>query len=324
MKECPPTKVLNPLTNRCVNITGKIGKKILKKNNNINISNENNSCYIDSLLVALFHFKNRVIYNAFFANKLVPRYASKIQEELNKIYRYINKNEDIQNNNCYCLRKYLDKYYNELVVQNSGNRIFFNNSDNWRTEQIDVFELLTFLDKIFDFKSNVKVKEGTNKYIKNMIVEISSHYLIDKNVLDISSLIPSRTDRYELDSRNCYRNSKDELVKSYERNYEIYKTNGVLIIELYRNAGRNGKLNTSIIYPDTIIIRGDKKVLKLRSIILHKGSTIHTGHYTTIIKKDRKTYEYDDMRENNNKLIEISEEYEVKMRRNVVALIYSR
>ena len=33
LKECPPNKILNPLTNRCVNITGKIGKQIISNNN---------------------------------------------------------------------------------------------------------------------------------------------------------------------------------------------------------------------------------------------------------------------------------------------------
>lgn len=328
MKDCPPLKVLNPPTNRCVSINGKIGKQILKKKYNINISNEHNSCYIDSLMVALFHFKNRVIYNTFFRNILESRYASKIQTEMRKIYNYINKNEDIQNKNCFFIRKYLDKYYNELVKDNVNNRIFFdnsNNSDNWLTEQIDVFELITFLDKIFDFKTNIKVKDGTNKYIKNMIFEISSYYLMGVDTLDISSLIPTRIDKYELDANNYYRNSNGKLVKFYEKTYEITKTNGVLIIELYRNSGREeGKLNTKIIYPNTINIKGDKKELKLRSIILHKGLTIHSGHYTTIIKKDRKTYEYDDIRSTDNKLVEIDENYERKMRRNVVALIYSR
>jgi hypothetical protein len=30
-KKCPPDKILNPETNRCVSKTGKIGKDILKK-----------------------------------------------------------------------------------------------------------------------------------------------------------------------------------------------------------------------------------------------------------------------------------------------------
>jgi hypothetical protein len=202
MKECPEKKILNPITNRCVNMYGKIGKSILKNNYIINITNENNSCYIDSLFVALFHFKNRVLYNSFFKNKLVERYPKKIQDEIYKIYRYINKNDEISHNTCYFIRKYLDKYYNILIDQNSNNKIFFNNSDNWLTQQIDIFELITFLDKIFNFEQNIKVKENNNKYIKNMIIEISSYNLMNINVLDISSLIPLKIEKYNLDKNN--------------------------------------------------------------------------------------------------------------------------
>jgi uncharacterized UBP type Zn finger protein len=323
MKECPEKKILNPITNRCVNINGKIGKSILKNNYNINISNENNSCYIDSLFVALFHFKNRVLYNSFFRNKLSERYPKKIQEEIFKIYRYINKNEDISYKQCYFIRKYLDKYYNILINQNSNNKIFFNSSDNWRTQQIDIFELLTFLDKIFNFEQNIKIKDGNNKYIKNMIVEISSYNLMNINVLDISTLIPIKIEKYNLDRNNYYTNSKGELIKYYEKKYEIIKTKGILFIQLYRNTGTD-KLTTKIIYPNKINIKGDKKPLLLRSIILHKGSTINSGHYTTIIKIAGKTYEYDDIRKSDNKLAEIDEEYEKKMSKNVVGLIYSK
>lgn len=147
----------------------------------------------------------------------------KIQKELHKIYRHINKNEAIETNNCSCIRKYLEKYYNELVKDNSGGQIFFNNSDNWITKQIDVFELLTFLDKIFDFKSNVKVKEGTNKYNKNMIVEVSSHYLIGTKALNISSVIPMRQDRYELDARNYYKNSKENLLNIMKKSMRFIR-----------------------------------------------------------------------------------------------------
>jgi uncharacterized UBP type Zn finger protein len=323
MKECPEKKILNPITNRCVNINGKIGKGILKNNYIINISNENNSCYIDSLFVALFHFKNRVLYNSFFRNNLTERYPKKIQEEIYKIYKYINKNEDISYKQCYFIRKYLDKYYNFLINQNSNNKIFFNSSDNWRTQQIDIFELLTFLDKIFNFEQNIKIKDGSNKYIKNMIVEISSYNLMNINVLDISTLIPIKIEKYNLDRNNYYTNSKGELIKYYEKKYEIIKTKGVLFIQLYRNSGRE-KLTTKIIYPNKINIKGDKKALLLRSIILHKGSTINNGHYTTIIKRAGKTYEYDDVLLGDNKLAEIDEEYERKMSKNVVGLIYSK
>jgi uncharacterized UBP type Zn finger protein len=322
MKECPKDKILNPKTNRCVNIKGAIGKNLMKDKNQLNISNENNSCYIDSLLVALFHFKNRVVYNMFFKNKLEHKYASQIQDELYNIYKYINKNENTENKQCNMIRKYLEKYYRELVMINDNNKIFFNNMDNWLTQQIDIFELITYLDKIFEFKNNVNVKDGNNKYKRNMIYEVSSSYLMRKSKFDISSIIPNRIDKYDFDKKNYFKNSKGKLIKHYEKEYNILKTNGVMLIEIYRNMGYENKLTTKIIYPNTIKIVGDKKELKLRSIILHKGDTVESGHYTTLLKRNGKTYEYDDIRE--TKVREITEEYERKMRKNIVCLLYSR
>lgn len=322
MKDCPEDKILNPRTKRCVKINGNIGKKLLKDKNQLNISNENNSCYIDSFLVALFHFKNRVIYNMFFKNKLVHKYALRIQEELYYIYKYINNNDNIENKQCNMIRKYLEKYYRELVKINENNRIFFNNRDNWLTQQIDVFELITYLDKIFEFKYNINVKDGDNKYKRNMIYDISSLYLIGKEKFDISSIIPNRIDKYNFDKKNYFKNSKGKLIKQYEKEYNILKTNGVLLIEIYRNMGGENKLTTKIIYPNTIKIKGDKKELKLRSIILHKGDTVESGHYTALLKRNGKTYEYDDI--NEIKLNEITAEYEKKMRKNIVCLVYSR
>lgn len=324
MKDCPDEKILNPISNRCVKKNGKIGMKIMKGNKEINISNENNSCFIDSLLVALFHFKNRVIYNMFFRikHKLEHKYAQKIQSELYYIYKYINRNDDIENKLCNMIRKYLEKYYRELIRINENNRIFFNSRDNWLTHQIDIFELITYFDKIFEFNYNVKIRDGDNTYKKNMIHEISSSYLIGKSKLNISTLIPNRRDRYEFDSNNYYKNSKGKLIKHYEKDYNIVKTNGVLIIEIYRNVGNENKLTTKIVYPNTIKISGDKKELLLRSIILHKGNTVEFGHYTALLKMNGKTYEYDDIKE--TKLTEITPEYEKKMRKNVVCLVYAR
>ena len=328
MKDCPNDKILNPITNRCVSKKGKIGTRIIKENNNndnkeINISNENNSCYIDSLLVGLFHFKNRVIYNMFFRiAKMEHKYAERIQAELYYIYKYINKSEDIENKQCNMIRKYLEKYYRFLVSIDDNNRIFFNNRDNWLTKQIDIFELITYFDQIFHFMKNVGVRVGDNKYMKNMIQEIPSYYLIGKKKLDISTLIPNRIDRYDFDSNNYYKNSKGKLIKYYEKEYNILKTNGILIIEIYRNVGDEHKLTTKIAYPNAIKIPGDNKELRLRSIILHKGETVESGHYTALLKRKGKTYEYDDIKE--TKLKEITPEYEKSMRKNIVCLVYAR
>jgi ubiquitin C-terminal hydrolase len=143
-----------------------------------------------------------------------------------------------------------------------------------------------------------------------------------KSKFDISSIIPNRIDTYNFDKKNYFKNSKGKLIKHYDKEYNILKTNGVLLVEIYRNMGDENKLTTKIIYPNTIKIEGDKKELKLRSIILHKGDTVENGHYTALLKRNGKTYEYDDI--NEVKLNEITAEYEKKMRKNIVCLVYSR
>jgi len=62
-KICNDKQILNPITNRCVNKNGIIGKKLLIDNEKIHLFWENNSCYIDSILIALFHNKNTDILN---------------------------------------------------------------------------------------------------------------------------------------------------------------------------------------------------------------------------------------------------------------------
>ena len=78
-----------------------------------------------------------------------------------------------------------------------------------------------------------------------MIVEISSYNLMNINVLDISTLIPIKIEKYNLDRNNYYTNSKGELIKYYEKKYEIIKTKGILFIQLYRNTGTD-KLTTKL------------------------------------------------------------------------------
>lgn len=61
-KKCNDKQILNPKTNRCVKKNGLIAKKIIINNELINLAWKNNSCYLDSLLVALFHNNNSFFF----------------------------------------------------------------------------------------------------------------------------------------------------------------------------------------------------------------------------------------------------------------------
>ena len=82
----------------------------------------------------------------------------------------------------------------------------------------------TFLDKL-------QIAKGMHFY--SLLNQSSCNI----NVLDISTLIPIKIEKYNLDRNNYYTNSKGELIKYYEKKYEIIKTKGILFIQLYRNSG---------------------------------------------------------------------------------------
>jgi len=109
--ECDSNKIYNPKTKRCVLKTGKIGKELLSVEcKKIKINWENNSCYLDSLLVALFHRKDKIIEELFLNAKLhnynnpdLKEIGEKIKEELINIYKNITSHTS-----CKSLRKMLN------------------------------------------------------------------------------------------------------------------------------------------------------------------------------------------------------------------------
>lgn len=329
IKDCPPEKILNPMTKRCVLKTGKIGKSLIDEdNNNINIKNINNSCYIDSLLVALFHFKNKEIYDLFFnskmndyENKELNKLGVLIKKELLNIYVFIlNKKENEEIKYCSLFRKLLQKYYNIYSDIFPKEKILFNSRDNWTHKQLDIFELLNFLSIIFDFKSKrmTKIIEGSNKYYSNFIIEIPVYELLNKKILNISEIYPLKRERYELDENNKYINSKGELVSYYNKEKEYIKTSSFIYFQIYRNMGSEEKIKTSIKYPMEIRIKENSKKLKIRSLIIHIGESVNSGHYITIINRKNRWYKYNDMEERMREIREVE-----RYSKNIVGLLYS-
>ena len=338
-KDCPPEKIMNPKTKRCVLKNGKIGKMILDMNdkdnsnsNNFNILNENNSCFLDSLLVAFFHFKNKEIFNLFFNSEIndfnnpkLKKMGNLIKKELFNIYSFIHKSNHNENEEyiyCSLFRKLLQYYYDIYIQLFPKNKILYNSNDNWIRKQIDIFELLNYLSIIFDFKSKkmTKIIDGQNKVYSNFIIEIPVYELIGKKKLNINELFPSKTERYELDEENKYRNSRGELISFYEKRREYIKTSSFIYFQIYRNMGSEEKIRTSIEYPEEIKIKENSKNLKIKSLIIHLGESVNSGHYITIIKRRNKWYMYNDMERG---VKEISENRMKEYKKDVVGMLYS-
>jgi hypothetical protein len=333
--KCPENKILNIETKRCVLKTGKIGLAILNENKDIKLKYDNyNSCYVDSLLVAFFHFNNKNIYNKFFNkssinsfdNKDLKILGNKIQKELLNIYLIINnKGSSSSDKYCSLFRKLIDDYYNIYRTKiNTTYKIFFESDDNWVNKQADIFELLNFLSIIFNFKNinDNKILDGNNLYYSNFIIDIPHTYLINKKQIDITEFIPLKIDKYSLDSENKFRNSKGELVTSYEKKYELLKSSSFIFIQIYRNNGLFGeydKLTTIIDFPMKIKLKENKKELEIKSIIIHYGKS--TGHYICLIRRNNKWFEYNDMSGLN--IIKSDEKIWKKYKKNIVGLLYA-
>lgn len=293
--------------------------------NSIHILNENNSCYLDSLLVALFHKQNPYIYKIFFDSEInhkkhteLYNKALNIREELqdkNLLITGITKTNSYK----YCrqLRKMLNDY-KSIYNKTFPNRKLEDN--DWQRQQSDPVQTLQFLDIIFGFpyKSKFRIQNwGTNDSLsksklsdivshrsplntreenRNFIYSINGDELFGKEKINLKEFLPSKVTITHFDNLNRWRVSNGN---SYETKVEkvVLIDTPVLFVHIDRliidpATGDIEKIPT-IVKPE-VTINTKSRQLKLRSIIIHHGSE-DGGHYTCVIKCDHKWYEYDDL-----------------------------
>jgi ubiquitin C-terminal hydrolase len=289
-----------------------IQKKMSNDNNIKGLINYSNSCYMDSVLIALFATENYFVKKLILKNNLVERNVSntvcykndpsldlkmrnKIKIELIKIYKRIhyykyinNEDEDEDDSTCSSLRYLLGSCEN-------GKRYFTD-------EQQDVDEFLRFLLSIFDvdvatthtiiyYKNNdIDKKLITNKINNNDTIIIPIEY---KDLFNKKINFEDNINKIELDVEH------DELIKYNNKTYlykdSIYKyiDSPYLIFTIPRK-----QLNYIVNTPVNLNRYLDNKYL-LISIVIFNG-TIHNGHYTTYFLSNGRWYYYDDIYNNIN------------------------
>ena len=123
-----------------------------------------------------------------------------------------------------------------------------------------------------------------------------------------------------MDEDNKYINSRGELISFYEKKKEYIKTSSFIYFQIYRNKGSLEKVRTRIEYPEEIKIRENSKNMKIKSLIIHLGDTVNSGHYITIIKRREGWYMYNDMERG---IKEIREKELKEYKKDVVGILYS-
>jgi len=333
MKECPPDKILNPLTNRCVSLKGTIGKKLQKDKRIVCKSSfmswENNSCYLDSLIIALFNKKDRFIEKYLldanindYGNDKLKELGNRIKEELKRIYMTIIGTDRNDKYTCVNFRKLLNNYY--LILKSIMPKIkLIGSNDNWVSSQLDVFELLEFLFMIFDIKNTTKISDANNPPIyTNFVNMIPIDFILDeRKEVKISDIYPSYETMFQLSDKNAYIDKYGRKHNYYTKRTEILKADK-LLIRVSRNIG-SMKLKTRIIPCSSLKFKEGGK-LYLNSLIIHYGSN-QGGHYICLFKCNNKWYEYDDLNSKISKIGSLNNIIDNKRYcNNIVGLVYSK
>jgi len=312
IKNCKDNQIYNIKTKRCVNKNGKTGKKLLILNETIFLFWEKNSCYIDSLLVSLFHNKNKIIEKEIFNVPLVKYDKSilnnlclEIKNELYYIYNIISQRLNNKINKCTNLRKLINNFYSKLIYY-YPNKSIIEYNENWINSQLDIFDLLNLLSYIFDFNNSLKIKEENNIINTHFNYNIPIDLLLNKKKLYINKIIPSF---------------------KIKNNKKIYKTtllkSNLLFIKIFRNMA-SYKLDTKIIPSKIIKLPNNSFNLYLSSILIHYGSYA-SGHYICLYYYNNNWFEYNDLNKKSsfigkfNKIIN-NDDYIS----NIVGLIYQK
>jgi uncharacterized protein (DUF1810 family) len=311
----------------------------------------NNSCYMHSLFVSLFHFNNKYIYYMIRPNdtNLIEGDQTNILSNLIKnlkiIYEKINglNKKDTEEYTCVDFRRSLQDFHDSYVHNSEKKKKLSDELNNLKDE---LNKLKAELDNLNATQKDKKQKEVRDK--KTQVREKNKEYndevkkwtavyedpfvlydeLSDKLSFNkIASLrISSKSDITHdiVDSSNNKLLINTEYIKK-----EIYKDNQIIN---YINKGKvliifidQSHIN-SIKYEDTINV--ENITLKLRSIIFNTGAKTNGGHFFAVIKEGKHIYKYDDNKKDASKphttnVITLDDEEKLQETDKITGLIYS-
>lgn len=295
--------------------------------------NLKSSCYMDSLLYAIFHKPNEYI-NKYILNTYVPqlRFGNvqlnqipdlfnitvTIQNELKKIRHDMHNGELFY---CTQLRHHLSEHQ-KLYLKYGGHPEIM----NWLSEQNEPLDVLSRLLHIFQppeqnvtqitsYGTNTQnpsrsememVTDENRKTSISRTIDVDSLYDLSVDPDDITNIEIVPKDSVNLDELINRHNIIDlgpenAFLAPSGKKYNIrvedtkYRSAPLLHVHISRIAmiDEKVKIETSIV-PNQKLHLLDGSVLDLSSIIVHDGG-VHGGHYRTFFKCDRIWYEYNDI-----------------------------
>jgi uncharacterized UBP type Zn finger protein len=261
------------------------------------IHNANNSCYIDSVIMALLHpivtrKTSNYWYSFLFKKSVQSLDVEGVRKELKTILKnikYALKKDckEVEYMTCFNLRALLDKF-----------STFNSNHDNeWTHTQQDPVDVIYILEHIFNIPQRNQFR------IKGVGIEKTS-------------LIGLQIPAYMLRDKATFRTFFPSFYDKDTKTTRVFEKGEMIYIQLNRNWLDVEKIKTDFVFPRKI------SNLNLVSIILHIGSSPTSGHYVTIMRLNRKSWLYYDGMSSELEYIDDSDLYTTDVKRNAVGILY--
>lgn len=247
-----------------------------------------NSCYLDSTLTALIHQPNEWINKyflyakePFFTNKSLNTISKQVQALLLQMYKDLHEHKK---------QIYSTKLRGLFQTFDQLHALHGNDIVEWTHSQQEPRDVFNMLQQVLQIPEDVHVViTGSSTRVEKQsfnTVVLDVGILLSNKLVYLKDYVPITIDHIKSTSANLTK--KTEIVDA-----------DCLVVDVQRNYLNTRKLTTSVIPVKFINIYNKQtnthKKLHLVSMIIHHGSSTHSGHYTCFIKRGTRWYHYDDM-----------------------------
>lgn len=258
---------------------------------------ENNSCYIDATLLALFHEGSNYITDIFekpttFRYKSLNEVAKDINNALHDLRTSLHSKVNITIcRNIRVLFKKFDSLYRRYVDKSINNI-------NWTQTQLEPRDVFDILNRLYNIPNDITkyshIRNNINEDKVSLLdVSLTAIDLKANTIYDIGDMFPERKNTLRMDDGDITQKITYENAKA-------------LYVNIERNFGNLEKIDTYIEVPTQI--KTINNTLECVSLIIHYGG-VKGGHYTTLIKHNNVWYEYDDMKRTYEKINTFSKKH---------------
>ena len=294
-----------------------------------------NSCYLDSVLVALFansnsvinkHMLNKDIYSLkrkwIVCGKTIDeeyKHREQIQKELNRIAISIQGGEQVKD--CSLLKEKIEKCQSSQPFHRNG----MQDAGEFLLFLFNIFEVsvmtkrrTTYITNSLDTQPDYVIKTFEENQLSSPVINISVHTLNKEPRFDLNQFLVEKEDAI-LDKNDLYRNKDGELFR--RRIEEITVLSSPYIVfnanRLYLNNNNVYERNETILdLPEEIVI--SRYRLYLHAVVVHQCL-----HYTVFIKNNELWFYYDDIPNRIDKIGSFQDLIDTGVGKNGILYFYS-